>query len=124
MLEVTRNNDNTSLEKRLRSACEHNVRLPSGISFTCRGTTVQMHLDSDCVRANMQTNAAAFEGWALALKRWLPDVAGVELSWDFDGNVCGPHYQRFLYRTKGLSVNNHHFVERNHTRSQLQQCEI
>lgn len=99
-LEVTRNNDNTSLGKRLRSACEHNVRLPSGISFTCRSTTVQMHLDSDCVRANMQTNAAAFEGWALALKRWLPDVAGVELSWDFDGNVCDPHYQRFLYRTK------------------------
>ena len=95
--------DNAVLGKRLREACEdgqRGVKLPSAISFTVNGATVLMHLDSSCVEANMQENAAAFEGWALSLKRWLPDVTGVELGWDFAGDRSDPHYQRFLYRAK------------------------
>lgn len=60
-----------------------------------------IHLNSSCVEANMQQSGTAFEGWALALKRWLPtDVAMVELGWGFTGADSDPHYQRFLYRTK------------------------
>ena len=94
-------NDNAVLGRRLRAARGNdNVKLPSAISFTSTGTTVLMRLGSSCVEANMQENAAAFEGWALALKRWLPDVAGVELGWDFACVDSDPHYQRFLYRAK------------------------
>jgi hypothetical protein len=59
-----------------------------------------MQLDSACVEANMQVNAAAFEGWALAVKHWLPEIMKVELGWDFTGVDSDPHYQRFLYRAK------------------------
>jgi hypothetical protein len=45
----------------------------------------------------------------------------------FENNVivvAFAHPSQNFYSIKGLSVNNHHFVEYNHTRSQLQQCEI
>lgn len=47
---------------------------------------------------NMQTDNAAFEGWAICLKAMLPDlIEKVELKWDIPltGNL---HYNRFLYR--------------------------
>jgi hypothetical protein len=95
--------DNAMLGRRLRAACGNdNVKLPSAIIFTSYGATVLMHLDSFCVEANMQENAAAFEGWALALKRWLPEITQVELRWNFTGVDSDPHYQRFLYRAKNF----------------------
>ena len=53
---------------------------------------------------NMQTDNAAFEGWAICLKAWLPYIVeSVELKWDIphgieknDNRWC--HYRRFLYR--------------------------
>lgn len=57
---------------------------------------------------NMQTDNAAFEGWAVCLKAWLPDkIAHVELKWDkpslkpHDNDVL--HYHRFLYRALRFS---------------------
>ena len=62
----------------------------------------QIHLTSEAIHANMQTNAAAFEGWALALKRWA-GAKRVGLFWSSaegaDG-VLAPHYERFLYRAR------------------------
>lgn len=46
---------------------------------------------------NMQTDNAAFEGWAICLKAWLSDVDHVTLSWVKPSNVT-LHYNRFLYR--------------------------
>jgi hypothetical protein len=78
-----------------------NIALPSAIRFTINEKTARMHLGPSSVKANMQDNQASFEGWALALKRWLPnDFSKVELSWEFTEDASDPHYQRFLYRVK------------------------
>lgn len=54
---------------------------------------------------NMQTDNAAFEGWAICLKAWMPDkIEKVVLGWDIpetqDENT---HYNRFLYRVLRFS---------------------
>lgn len=104
---MTTVNDNAKLAKNLKDSYTRetgktrNIKLPQAIQFTIHGTTVRMRLDSACVEANMQDDPSAFEGWSLALKRWLPnEVAQVELSWAFEGNAADPHYQRFLFRAQ------------------------
>ena len=49
---------------------------------------------------NMQTDNAAFEGWAICLKAWFPDkIQKVELRWDIPSKeMQNPHYNRFLFR--------------------------
>lgn len=99
------NNDDhrETLAKKLRKAGPkpNLIKLPGAITFTIKDATVRLHLTSSCVEANMQDNASSFEGWALALMRWLPDeVSSIELSWDFSGRDCAPHYQRFLFRVQ------------------------
>lgn len=111
---MTIEQDNATLAKKLSDAYREernerrNIALPSAIKFIIEGKTVRMHLGPSSVKANMQDNQASFEGWALALKRWLPnDYSKVELSWEFTENVSDPHYQRFLYRVnrfKSLST--------------------
>ncbi|MEZ7884248.1 MAG: hypothetical protein QMB39_03240 [Bacteroidales bacterium] len=50
------------------------------------------------VSVNMQTDGAAFEGWAICLKAWLSEeVEKVHLTWDIPSTV-NDHYNRFLYR--------------------------
>jgi hypothetical protein len=92
--------DNATLARKLRKACPKRnlIKLPRSIKFTVDGSTVRMHLASPCVKANMQDNSSSFEGWALALKRWLPEVTRIELSWSFDDKDHNRHYQRFLFR--------------------------
>lgn len=46
---------------------------------------------------NMQTDNAAFEGWAICLKCWLDNIVKVKLSWAIP-NLKNLHYNRFLYR--------------------------
>jgi hypothetical protein len=76
------------------------IKLPSGISFVGEGEEVQLILSAKGVTANMQDNAAAFEGWSLALRRW----CGVEvvLQWTPPPPDATEshlrHYERFLYR--------------------------
>lgn len=81
------------------------VRLPNHPDLTIGGSgdTVSMHLRGAAVAGNMQTNAAAFESWALALHRWCG--VHVVISWDEPdpdlvktGSSASGHYQRFLYR--------------------------
>ncbi len=58
---------------------------------------------------NMQTDNAAFEGWAICLKAWFPEeIEFVDLKWDpphdmieSDNRLC--HYRRFLYRVLRFS---------------------
>lgn len=62
----------------------------------------QIHLTTAAIQANMQTNAAAFEGWALALKRWA-GAKKVGLFWpavEPAKDKLPPHYERFLYRAQ------------------------
>lgn len=103
--------------QRLRTgyATNPNVRLPAKEGRGPNGEIIpglmkvfgdndiaQIHLTSAAIQANMQTNAAAFEGWALALKRWA-GANKVGLFWPAVEPVEGklpPHYERFLYRAQ------------------------
>ena len=74
------------------------IRLPSSLDIraTPGGSGVTLTLGTGAVLANMQTDAAAFEGWALALRLWCQEPA-VTLDWAVPAVESG-HYQRFLYR--------------------------
>ena len=55
----------------------------------------EIALNATC--KNMQTDNAAFEGWAVCLKSWLPEVIeSVELRWDVP-KERNEHYNRFCY---------------------------
>ena len=74
------------------------VRLPSSLDLracTLHGG-VRLTLSETAVLANMQTDAAAFEGWALALLLWCGEKT-ITLDWTEPATDSG-HYQRFLYR--------------------------
>lgn len=76
-----------------------NIAFPSkGIIATKFGDLIQLHLSSGAVAdANMQADSAAFEAWALCIRRWLPTYK-IELSWDKPDASERQHYQRFLFR--------------------------
>lgn len=86
------------------------VGLPSDIEFSISNDILKIHIN-DPTR-NMQTNGAAFEGWAAALKVWLSDVIKfVELDFSVPpdlpvirlGAPKACHYNRFLYRVNNFS---------------------
>ena len=96
------------------SGRSHSIALPQYISFTIQENTKKLCLYIEEQKGilsgkevienatcnNMQTDNAAFEGWAVCLKAWLPNaISTVELKWDepSDGN-SNPHYRRFCYR--------------------------
>jgi hypothetical protein len=99
-------------EQRLKSAYNahaiacgkppRNIKLPSGISFVGEGEEVQLFLSAESVTANMQSDAAAFEAWALALLIYC-GVQSVQISVDPGARALGRHYERFLYRLKRFS---------------------
>jgi hypothetical protein len=76
-----------------------NISLPDAEHFRLSrsGETVRLSLSSHAVIRNMQADAAAFEGWLLALKAWIRIEKAV-LHWDTPEDTNDGHYQRFLYR--------------------------
>jgi hypothetical protein len=103
--------EHADFERYLRAA--HNqqsskprqIRLPTPNHIHVSGdiSTTTIRLSATAVLANMQDDAAAFEGWALALMAWC-DVARIRIDWnDPDTNALAAdpgHYQRFLYRAR------------------------
>jgi len=78
------------------------VTLPGSSQIGIDGNRecVVIKMTDDGLSANMQTDKAAFEGWALALRRWC-GVEEIVLKWESPQNVhSGRHYQRFLYRVR------------------------
>ena len=76
------------------------IRLPSSGILRIEGprSSVTMTVLSKSVDSNLQTNGAAVEAWALALRVWC-DVEEVVLDWEAPADLRGAgHYQRFLYR--------------------------
>jgi hypothetical protein len=78
------------------------VRLPTSRQIHIDGDDelVTMSLSSQAVTANLQTNGAAFEAWALALKVWC-GVGSIALDWQIPqvpDATSRRHYERFLYR--------------------------
>jgi hypothetical protein len=83
------------------------IRLPSDehIQFVQTEQGISVNMSSTAVCANMQTNAAGFEGWCVALRLWLPEIAQtITLGWDAPVlEKAGPaerHYARFLFRVQ------------------------
>lgn len=62
-------------------------------------SSVRMSLNADAVIANMQTDHAAFEAWALALWAWT-DATRIVLDWKTPDRTEDGHYQRFLFRAQ------------------------
>lgn len=93
------------------------IRLPKGnknketIKFDLENKILSIKLDKESLFANMQTNEAAFEGWALCLKSWLKDKDGVPMvdkvmiKWDVIKGIKSEHYARFLYRVRKFIEN-------------------
>ncbi len=98
------------LERLKQSVNNTGVRLPAGIKFQVdnKEEAISMHLARDskgalCVTANMQTDPAAFEGWALVIRAHIPGINSVRLTWDVPSDRNDRHYQRFLYRVDRFS---------------------
>ena len=98
------------------SGRQRNIKLPQYIQFeldeTCKALLLYMknqpttnsegfadNLNYTCDK-NMQTDNAAFEGWAIVLKAWLPEkIEKVTIRWDIPSdNKKTEHYRRFCYR--------------------------
>lgn len=50
--------------------------------------------------SNMQNDKGAFDSWALAIYRWIPEIKKIILIWGEPENNKNSNYQRFLYRIK------------------------
>lgn len=96
--------DSAELLQLLRSGTgNRNVNLPRALRFYKKKGVWEIEMGSEQVIANLQTDIAAFEGWALAMKRWASlKEPGVEirLRWSppIKANDCSLDYERFLYR--------------------------
>lgn len=85
------------------------ITLPDYIEFKIINSTLYMEmieterengrvLNSVC-DDNMQADNAAFEGWAICIKAWLPEMVDrVCLKWTLPASADNLHYHRFLYR--------------------------
>lgn len=83
-----------------------NFRLPSEMDFTIQDNVLIIEMTEKGLISNMQTDAAAFEGWAVCLKAWLPNLINqVVITGHTPKDILNKHYQRFLYRLdKFLSI--------------------
>lgn len=76
-----------------------NLRLPKYIDFRIESNTLFLQLPSKGLTSNMQTNEAAFEGWAICLKAWIPTINKVHIDCKSKNlPKANEHYHRFLYR--------------------------
>jgi hypothetical protein len=97
---------NKEVQKRLKEAYGlytkvlRNIKLPSTLGIERAGAGLLLSLNAASVTANMQTDAAAVEAWALMLRLWLgeTEVPYIVLDWEAPPNVDNGHYERFLYR--------------------------
>lgn len=90
---------NKELESRLRKIVsrDNRIKLPHGIDFVKAGSNALEIVLKNGTNANMQEDCAAFEGWAIVLRRWLKEFDKIILKWDY-GKKEDLHYKRFLYR--------------------------
>ena len=84
--------------------CLKNCQFPARSEIEISGTQEQatITMTEKGLNANMQSDAAAFEAWALALLIHC-GVKSVKIGMDPRAVVAGQHYERFLYRLKHFS---------------------
>lgn len=93
-------------EAELRKACNdsaatpRSIKLPSKIGIEKLENGLLLRVDAESAGANMQTDSAAVDSWALALRLWLGEerVPRVIVDWAAPANSPNGHYERFLYR--------------------------
>jgi hypothetical protein len=87
-----------------RTNKKRGIKLPreDGIKIAGDPSCVRIVMTQAALGKNMQTDAAAFEAWALALRSWC-GVVQVELDWDAPPSKSDHHFQRFLYRAHWFS---------------------
>ena len=96
--------DNKRWQSELRKVVYLNqCQFPASSEIEIGGTREQatITMKKKGLNANMQSDAAAFEAWALALLIHC-GVKSVKIGVD-PGVGLGPHYERFLYRLKRFS---------------------
>ncbi|HEY3706281.1 MAG TPA: hypothetical protein VGL22_14555 [Terracidiphilus sp.] len=97
--------DNRRWEAELRQvSCLKQCRFPANSEIEIGGTLEQakITMKEKGLNGNMQSDAAAFESWALALLLHC-GVQTVQIGMDPRADRKGPHYERFLYRLKCFS---------------------
>lgn len=97
--------DNRRWETELRQvSCLNRCRFPASSEIEIGGTREQatITMKNKGLNENMQTDAAAFETWALALLLHC-GVRSVRIGMDSGASSSGRHYERFLYRLKRFS---------------------
>lgn len=84
---------------RLKECFGPSVRLSTHVDITAEANAAHVFIKHPA--SNMQTDAGAFEAWAVALH-----VCGfreVRLSWDHSAATSRLHYNRFLYRLEAFA---------------------
>ena len=85
-----------------KTGCDRSgIRLPArdNVLFEGEKQHVTITMGQKAILENLQTNAAAFEAWSVALRVW-SEVREIDLIWKRSTDIQQPHYQRFLYRAK------------------------
>lgn len=93
----------------LKKSCScFTIKLPVPLDFSLDKACLIISIPKNKIVENMQTDSAAFEGWALVLKRWITEINRVVIEWE-EPDISSvsanemQHYQRFLYRAKRFS---------------------
>lgn len=94
-------NDNDQILAELKKHFSNQVELPEGISFIKNedSVTIVLYIEN-ILKANMQTNSNAFEGFALAIRAALNCNISLDISYEnvpYD-SLPYEHLKRFYYR--------------------------
>lgn len=94
--------------KTLKAVCKPSIKLPSQLDIEINRNDLIITIPIEGTLKNMQTDSAAFEAWAIILKRWIKSINHAIIKWKepIFSNISKneiQHYQRFLFRTKRFS---------------------
>jgi len=103
-LEQLKMNNKEILETLKKVVRKPSIKLPSQLDIEIIQNDLTITIPFEDTLKNMQTDSAAFESWAIIVKRWIENINRVIIKWDehiLDNEKL--HYQRFLFRAKRFS---------------------
>jgi hypothetical protein len=85
------------------STGQKQIKFPEDLDFNLVSNSLTIEISTKAIFSNMQTDASAFEAWALVLKTNISNINDVYFKWEepqlhFTSPNNRQHYQRFLYR--------------------------
>ncbi len=82
-----------------KETSNNRLRFPDSLLIDSENGILTLTMEEKGLNGNMQTDPAAFEGWAIAIKAIIPQYAEkVIIQWKGEGIIERKHYNRFLYR--------------------------